>query len=187
MMKRWDKFASAFSDATVSKAEARARDWDVGRSLSAMAQPNLLAFDSIPLPPPPLPPQSPVGASESSPGLIDRCAFLTVNRRGLKPHANLCIASPSPHRFRVLHEIGKGTYGVVFRALDPQIPPPSPIPDALRTDEGVVAVKRMRLDAHDEGVPVTTLREVALLKDLRHENIVRLREVRAHAIKAHHE
>lgn len=37
----------------------------------------------------------------------------------------------------------------------------------------------MRLDDNDEGVPVTTLREVALLKDLRHENIVRLREVRA--------
>lgn len=35
----------------------------------------------------------------------------------------------------------------------------------------------MRLDAHDEGVPVTTLREVALLKELRHEHIVRLREV----------
>ena len=43
-------------------------------------------------------------------------------------------------------------------------------------DEGIVALKRMRLDAHDEGVPVTTLREVALLKDLRHDNIVRLRE-----------
>ena len=37
----------------------------------------------------------------------------------------------------------------------------------------------MRLDAYDEGVPVTTLREVALLKDLRHDNIVRLREVSA--------
>mmetsp|Transcript_30451 Transcript_30451/g.79021 ORF Transcript_30451/g.79021 Transcript_30451/m.79021 type:complete len:100 (+) Transcript_30451:214-513(+) len=35
----------------------------------------------------------------------------------------------------------------------------------------------MRLDAHDEGVPVTALREVALLTDLVHDNIVRLREV----------
>lgn len=41
----------------------------------------------------------------------------------------------------------------------------------------MVALKKMRLDAHDEGVPVTTLREVALLQDLHHENIVRLREV----------
>ena len=40
-------------------------------------------------------------------------------------------------------------------------------------------VRQVRLDDNDEGVPVTTLREVALLKDLRHENIVRLREVRA--------
>ena len=42
-----------------------------------------------------------------------------------------------------------------------------------------MALKKMRLDAHDEGVPVTTLREVALLKDLVHENIVLLREVSA--------
>ena len=40
-----------------------------------------------------------------------------------------------------------------------------------------VALKKVRLDDNDEGVPVTTLREVALLKDLRHDNIVRLREV----------
>ena len=39
--------------------------------------------------------------------------------------------------------------------------------------------RQVRLDDNDEGVPVTTLREVALLKDLRHENIVRLREVSA--------
>ena len=83
-------------------------------------------------------------------------------------------------RFKVIEKIGEGTYGVVYRARDMAHPPLSPAPTGSRGqrhDEGEVALKKMRLDAHDEGVPVTTLREVALLKDLRHENIVRLRDV----------
>ena len=82
-------------------------------------------------------------------------------------------------RYELIEKIGEGTYGVVFRARDRDIPPPSPAAACgpLCFDEGIVALKRMRLDAHDEGVPVTTLREVALLKDLNHDNIVRLREV----------
>ena len=86
-----------------------------------------------------------------------------------------------PHcRYTIFNKIGEGTYGVVFLARDRNYPTPSLASAggaAGLQDEGVVAMKRMRLDAHDEGVPVTTLREVALLKDLQHENIVRLREV----------
>ena len=62
--------------------------------------------------------------------------------------------------------ICEGTYGVVYKAEDSSV-----------ADSPVVALKKVRLDDNDEGVPVTTLREVALLKDLRHDNIVRLREV----------
>ena len=35
-----------------------------------------------------------------------------------------------------------------------------------------LAMKRVRMEAHDEGVPVTTLREVSLLKELEHENVI---------------
>jgi cyclin-dependent kinase len=35
----------------------------------------------------------------------------------------------------------------------------------------------MRLDSEDEGIPCTAIREIALLKELRHENIVRLLDV----------
>lgn len=83
-------------------------------------------------------------------------------------------------RFEIIKEIGKGTYGTVLLGRDTAIPPVSPVPPGYppqEPDEGIVALKRMRLDAHDEGVTVTTLREVALLHDLKHENIVRLREV----------
>ena len=81
--------------------------------------------------------------------------------------------APLLQRFDFLDKIGEGTYGVVYRARDRAVRRAC----IGQVDEGIVALKKMRLDAHDEGVPVTTLREVALLKDLKHTNIVRLREV----------
>ena len=83
---------------------------------------------------------------------------------------------PFLRRFQLLEKIGEGTYGIVYRARDLARAPASPTP-AKVVDGSLVALKKMRLDAHDEGVPVTALREVALLKDLRHDNIVRLRDV----------
>lgn len=80
-------------------------------------------------------------------------------------------------RYTIIEEIGAGTYGIVYKARGPTESPVSPEPGTSAIDDGLVALKQMRLDAPDEGVPVTTLREVALLKDLQHENIVRLREV----------
>jgi cyclin-dependent kinase len=37
----------------------------------------------------------------------------------------------------------------------------------------IVALKRIRLDNEDEGVPCTAIREIALLKELKHPNIVK--------------
>ncbi len=55
--------------------------------------------------------------------------------------------------------IGQGTYGVVYRAKD-------------RNTGETVAMKKIKLEVDDEGVPSTALREISLLKDLHHENIV---------------
>ena len=38
----------------------------------------------------------------------------------------------------------------------------------------IVALKKIRLEADDEGIPGTAIREIALLKELQHANIVRL-------------
>ena len=37
----------------------------------------------------------------------------------------------------------------------------------------IVALKRIRLEADDEGVPSTAIREVSLLKEMNNDNIVK--------------
>merc|ERR1711937_423083 len=41
----------------------------------------------------------------------------------------------------------------------------------------IVALKKIRLEAEDEGIPSTAIREISLLKELQHPNIVRLYDV----------
>ncbi|KAF9507751.1 hypothetical protein BS47DRAFT_1373814 [Hydnum rufescens UP504] len=60
-----------------------------------------------------------------------------------------------------LEKVGEGTYGVVYKAKD------------ISTGK-FVALKKIRLEAADEGVPSTAIREISLLKELDDDNIVRL-------------
>ncbi|KAF2719243.1 Pkinase-domain-containing protein [Polychaeton citri CBS 116435] len=62
-----------------------------------------------------------------------------------------------------LEKIGEGTYGVVYKARDLTTP-----------DQRIVALKKIRLEAEDEGVPSTAIREISLLKEMSDPNIVRL-------------
>jgi serine/threonine protein kinase len=60
--------------------------------------------------------------------------------------------------------LGEGTYGEVFKARN------------TRTQD-IVALKRIKLDQEEEGMPSTAIREIALLKELSHENVVKLLDV----------
>lgn len=66
-------------------------------------------------------------------------------------------------RFKVISKLGSGAYGVVYEALDNQ-------------SGTVVAVKKMGYpgsqDDPEDGISSTTLREIAILKNLDQENIV---------------
>lgn len=67
--------------------------------------------------------------------------------------------------YQRLEKIGEGTYGVVYKALD------------IKNDNRIVALKKIRLESEDEGVPSTAIREISLLKELKDDNIVRLYDI----------
>mmetsp|Transcript_15840 Transcript_15840/g.31001 ORF Transcript_15840/g.31001 Transcript_15840/m.31001 type:complete len:325 (+) Transcript_15840:101-1075(+) len=63
-----------------------------------------------------------------------------------------------------LDKIGEGTYGLVYKAKH------------TKTSE-IVALKEIRLDNEEEGTPSTAVREISILKQLQHSNIVQLHDV----------
>uniref|UniRef100_A0A0A1WGN3 cyclin-dependent kinase n=1 Tax=Zeugodacus cucurbitae TaxID=28588 RepID=A0A0A1WGN3_ZEUCU len=63
-----------------------------------------------------------------------------------------------------LNRIGEGTYGIVYRARD------------SRTNS-IVALKKVRMDQERDGLPISGLREIMILKACKHENIVNLLDV----------
>jgi len=67
-------------------------------------------------------------------------------------------------KYEKLDKIGEGTYGVVYKAKD-------------KVTKELFALKKIRLESEDEGIPSTAIREIALLKELQHPNIVRIHDV----------
>ncbi|CAF5060750.1 unnamed protein product, partial [Rotaria sp. Silwood1] len=56
------------------------------------------------------------------------------------------------------------TYGIVYKVCH-------------RPTSQIYALKKIRLEGEDDGVPATAIREISILKELRHQNIVQLRDV----------
>ncbi|OAG28986.1 cyclin-dependent kinase 2 [Nematocida displodere] len=66
--------------------------------------------------------------------------------------------------FHKIEKIGEGTYGVVYKARE-------------NSTGRIVALKKVRLSDDREGVPATTIREISLLKNLKHPHIIALHQV----------
>lgn len=66
--------------------------------------------------------------------------------------------------FEKVGRIGEGTYGIVYKAVE-------------RASGTPVALKRVRMDGERDGLPITSLREIKILKSLEHPNIVKLLDV----------
>ncbi|WFD43735.1 hypothetical protein MPSI1_002399 [Malassezia psittaci] len=62
-----------------------------------------------------------------------------------------------------LEKLGEGTYATVYKGRS-------------RLTNEIVALKDIHLDA-EEGTPSTAIREISLMKELRHTNVVRLHDV----------
>ena len=67
-------------------------------------------------------------------------------------------------RYKGTDKLGEGTYGVVYKAVSDH-------------NNETVAIKKIRLENEDEGMPSTAMREIAILRELDHPNIVRLIDV----------
>jgi serine/threonine protein kinase len=66
-------------------------------------------------------------------------------------------------RYQKLSELGRGTYGVVYKMRDSE------------TQE-LVAVKKIKVMQQGEGIHFTAIRELMLLQELDHSNIIKVRQ-----------
>lgn len=131
-----------------------------------------VAISSIPPPPPPIIPD---GASSSrrdtlpmppdSRRIASRPVIIT--RRGVttnRPSDSDSWYKTNLTHYTMLDQIGEGTYGQVYKAVN------------KNTGEQV-ALKRVRLENEKEGFPITAIREIKILRQLHHKNIVRLMDI----------
>ena len=70
----------------------------------------------------------------------------------------------NPDKYEKKEKLGEGTFGVVWKAIN------------LQNNEEV-ALKKIRKQQDEEGVPSSALREISLLKEIEHVNVIKLIEV----------
>lgn len=147
---------------------------------------------SIPIPPPapplvsqpPLPPAPPLpspklikevavaSASSTSTTAVgklplprrrfDQPVVLNKERRDI----DLCSEWGSGYveKYELNVQVGEGTYGQVYKATE-------------RVTGDQVALKRVRLENEKEGFPITAVREIKILRQLNHHNVVKLLDI----------
>jgi serine/threonine protein kinase len=63
-------------------------------------------------------------------------------------------------RYKKQSVIGSGAYGEVYKGIDTK----------TKTQ---IAIKKIKLDVESEGIPSTALREIALLREIEHDHVVK--------------
>ncbi|XP_077351348.1 uncharacterized protein cdk12 [Festucalex cinctus] len=123
----------------------------------------------------PLPPTLPGG--DSSPIQLATHQALSLPQPALKKRPKICCPRYGERKhtksdwgkrcvdkFDIIGIIGEGTYGQVYKAKD--------------KDTGdLVALKKVRLDNEKEGFPITAIREIKILRQLKHCSVVNMKEI----------
>ena len=110
----------------------------------------------------------PIHANRPNPGIAkqEQKASASTQNYPFTNHQIPPVQVPSSlntNRYQKLEKLGEGTYATVYRAQH--------IPSGL-----IVALKEIRLNP-EEGAPSTAIREISLMKELKHPNIVQLIDV----------
>lgn len=70
------------------------------------------------------------------------------------------------NKFKMVQIVGQGTFGKVFKAF------------RLKNPDKFYAIKKIsRTKEFNDGFPFTSIREIKLLKSLKHENIVKIIDI----------
>lgn len=120
----------------------------------------------------PLPPRNNGANAASAPSWKKRPAEPPKAAGRLVPHhgkkRRISLKVPATMRdvtaFQKKQQVGEGTYGSVFMGAD-------------KVTGEIVALKRINTEAEENGFPITAIREVKILKALKHDNIVELKEI----------
>lgn len=99
---------------------------------------------------------APSSSSTAQPGCVGDPAMAA--------HYNSASSLGAATRYRRLEKIGEGSYGKVYKCED-------------QVTKRVVAIKVISWNANDEGVPASAIREVSLLREIQHPNVVPLFDV----------
>ncbi|XP_034045543.1 cyclin-dependent kinase 12 [Thalassophryne amazonica] len=124
----------------------------------------------LPLPPTLLgadasPPQSPIHLTPLlPPPVLKKRPKICCPRYGERQHTQIDWGKRCVDKFEIIGIIGEGTYGQVYKAKD--------------KDTGeLVALKKVRLDNEKEGFPITAIREIKILRQLKHRSVVNMKEI----------
>lgn len=66
--------------------------------------------------------------------------------------------------YYIARQLGQGAYGTVFLGVH-------------RENGSKIAIKKTEIENKNDGIPSTTIREIAILTDLQHANIVKLHDI----------
>lgn len=122
--------------------------------------------------PPEQQPPKPLGAMSMNPAAastnstsVGNTSSSSITGTSTAAVAGMTAMSPASIKdiknyYTVKEKIGEGTYGVVYKAED------------NLHNKRLVALKKIRLESEEEGIPSTAIREVSILRELKHDNIV---------------